>query len=47
MYKVQWCDHEGNLQEEQVETLVDAGKRAAVLVSTYDGVNIKEVKEDV
>lgn len=40
MYKVQWCDHEGNFHEEHFECLEEARHTAEYLRSIYDGVEI-------
>ena len=40
MYIVQWCDHEGNLQERRFDRLEDAQAEEAQLLETYDGVAV-------
>lgn len=40
MYIVQWCDHEGNLQERQFRRLGDAELEAVSLNQNHDGVRV-------
>ena len=40
MYIVEWCDHEGNQQQQAFDTLEDARLEAAYLKTRYDYVVI-------
>lgn len=40
MYTVEWCNHEGNLEKRQFETLEDAQLEAVELDKKYDGAHI-------
>lgn len=40
MFIVEWCDHEGNLQQREFETLEDAQLEAASLEEEFDYVAI-------
>lgn len=44
MYIVQWCDHEGNLQERQIERLEDASLEALKLRRLFDGVEVLDAE---
>lgn len=40
MFYVEWCDHEGNLNQRECDTLEDAQLEAAYLETKYDFVAI-------
>ena len=40
MYLVEWCDHEGSLNQREFDTLEDAQLEAAYLETKYDYVAI-------
>lgn len=40
MYIVEWCDHEGNLNQRTFDTLEDAQAEAAYLETKFDYVAI-------
>ena len=45
MYIVQWCDHEGNLQERRFDRLEDAREEAKILRLVYGNEAVQIVPE--